>query len=250
MKLARISWFVPSIALLGVIAFLFWRHQQIIGFYRTAMWGGTAEAKSAVARLAGFRGEDATELLLRIASPRQRFLDNRQVLAVQLLAKRGRPEIAVRLAESLKPQAPYSLRMAVATALAQIECNEQCTQYVLHYLYRRFCGELNAEEAFPESDADARFQLKQDEDQLAATLNTSLLVNRRWTVVVLTEVYGLGSEYPSPFSLHVVESLKLREACSALRDSSAKTFDVSLRGSIQSLVQKLECPGAKFDPTL
>jgi len=231
MKLARISWFVPSIALLGVIAFLFWRHQQIIGFYRTAMWGGTAEAKSAVARLAGFRGEDATELLLRIASPRQRFLDNRQVLAVQLLAKRGRPEIAVRLAESLKPQAPYSLRMAVATALAQIECNEQCTQYVLHYLYRRF-------------------QLKQDEDQLAATLNTSLLVNRRWTVVVLTEVYGLGSEYPSPFSLHVVESLKLREACSALRDSSAKTFDVSLRGSIQSLVQKLECPGAKFDPTL
>jgi len=236
-------WLALLVAVVAGLFFLVYRHHRMIKLYHTVLWGGTSEAHTSVVQLASFHGEEATELLLCIASPRRTFLDRRQDLAVQLLAKRKDPQVAARLAEALNPQSALALRTAVAKALLDMECNRACTESVLHYLERMSWGELNVEEAF-ERDPDLRFQLKPEQDEVVNKLQRVLWKDQGLTIDVLTDKYGLGSDYPSSFGLHIVEALNLRSACPALEKSSHATFDTTLSGRLQILERKLECPAA------
>src|SRR5271157_1988326 len=134
---------------LATLAALDHRHHRMTELYNTALRGGTAEADTALVQLARFHGEEATELLLRFASPStNRLPDNRLDLTVQLLKQRKDPQVAARLAEFLKPNSPRALRTDVSDALLEMECNLACARSVLHYLERMSWGELNIEEAF------------------------------------------------------------------------------------------------------
>jgi hypothetical protein len=227
-------------AVLSGFALLAHRHHRMVTLYHSSMWGSTGEATVSLTELARFRGWEAEELLLRVASPKARFFDHRQELAVQFLAKGKDPLVAERLSEYLKPQTALSLRSAVSKALQEMECDLTCTRSVLHYLERMSWGELNFEEAF-EHDPNLRSILRPEQDQVVNNLHQVLWKDQGVTIEVLTQDYGLGSDYPSRFALRLVASLKLKSACPALGKSLAKTLDPALRAQIDAMASELRC---------
>ncbi len=234
----------------GVLAFLVFlvrRHSRMVELYNSTLWGGTPEAHASLVELASFRGNGATDLLLNVASPSRRFFDDRQTLAVRLLAKRKDPQVAAKLAEYLKPNSALSLRTDVADSLLEMECDFPCARSVLHYLERMSCGELNLEEAF-ERDPDRRFSLKPEQDEVIAKLGKVLKNDQGATIEVLSKEYGLGSDFPSQFALRLVGTLELKSACYALARSSGSTYDDALRVQIDTLMQKLECQPSQPRP--
>jgi len=229
------------LALLGGLAYIDYRQHRMNELYRTAIDGGTTEACAAVVELASFRGTQASEGLFRLLAPQQLFSDKRQDIAVQLLAKRNDDEIAARLAELLQPYTSLSLRTDISKALLDMECNRSCTQFILQYLERLSLGELNLEDA-TESRPDFRFSLQQEEDEILKMLDEVLSKDQALTVKVLTDDYGIGTDYPSRLGLQLIGTLKLRNACHELLRPKVKIYDPALRGKVQSLIRDLNCP--------
>jgi hypothetical protein len=87
-----------------------------------------------------------------------------------------------------------------------------CVRFVLHYLERIWRGERGIEDRFP--DAEPTQQLL--EGDILDMLYESLNQNKLSTLGVLTDIYGLGTINPSPFTLFLIEKIRLKEACAEL----------------------------------
>jgi hypothetical protein len=229
------------LVVLAGLAYVDYRQRRMNALYRTAMEGGTAEACTAITELASFRGAQASEVLFRLLAPQPLFFDKRQDIAVQFLAKRKDDDVAARLAELLQPYTSLSLRSDVSRALLDMECNRSCTQFILHYLERLSLGELNWEDA-TESHPDFRFSLKTEQAGVVKRLDEVLSKDQPLTVKVLTDDYGIGTDYPSPLALQLIGTLQLRTACHELVRPNVRFHDAALRDQVQTLTQQLKCP--------
>jgi len=240
-KFRLLSLFLLSI--LVALALPLYRHHRMTELYKKALRGQTSDADSAMRELGNFHGEESADLLLRLASPTSRFVDNRQTVAVQILARRNNATVTARLAESLKPYSSLSLRKDVSQALLETDCNFVCIQSVLHYLERLSCRELNVEEAF-ERNSDFRSGLKAEQDEIVRRLLQVLSKDQDLTKHVLTSEYGLGTDYPSRFGVEIAGSAQIKSACPLLDNSSSKAFDGALREQIYTVMQQLRCPAS------
>jgi hypothetical protein len=202
----------------------------------------TELANSSVRKLSSYRGLRAIEFLLQIATADREFIDGRQELAIQEIARRPDSDATHRLAMLLQPFNGLARREAVASALEQNACDENCIQSVLHYLERYWCG-LGKWEDIPSVGGESGYaELKKEQEQLAERLRKVLAKNQKATLQVLHVIYGLGSPQPSAFSLHIVETLNLRGACPLLATSERTLLDASKAEKLKSLQRDLRCP--------
>jgi hypothetical protein len=127
---------------LTVMEYSDYRHSQLRQLYSTAVsWSSDSlAAESAVRKLNSYRWSAPQDLLVKIATADRDFLDQRQDLAIQLLIAHGDPNLTKRVVRLLQPSVGLARREAVATALQNAICNEECTRFVLHSLKRRWSG--------------------------------------------------------------------------------------------------------------
>jgi hypothetical protein len=196
----------------------------------------TAERTDAVRKLASFQGEESKRLLLQIASSNSTEAPIR-AQAVAMLKARSGERVSDVLARLLQPHSSLSLRMAVAEYLKGSPCAGDCIRSILHYQERIWRGDNTSETEM--AGESMRGVHSEDQEKLAKDLSNVLLANRSATLGVLMEIYGLGSRYPSQFSLEVIDRLSLRDACSEL----VLPFRVVPPPvSVLTLRAKLSCP--------
>ena len=196
----------------------------------------------AITRIGTYRGSWAADSLLRIATTDREFIDDRQELAIQAVALRGNPVALAQLAELLQPSNGLARRAAVAKALVENVCSEQCAQSILHYLERYWSGQGEKEDitllAMHSKDAE----IEKEEATVAEDLGKVLTRNDRATLTVLDRIYGLGSPAPSAFSLYIVDLLHMRRACLLLSMSKHDLLDPSKEETLKKLFHELRCP--------
>jgi hypothetical protein len=195
-----------------------------------------------VAKLDSYHGKRASDLLVRIAMADREFVDDRQDLAIRMIAERDDPEALTALTGLLQPHVELARREAVARALQKGICANECVRSILHYEERLWCCHLDKESVLALiNDQSTRSQIEKEHDEMLALLDAALVRNGSATVQVLRDVYGLGSPDPSPFTLHVIESLHLRRACPALAKSEYQLLDSSQKDEIEGLLKDLNC---------
>ncbi len=229
-------------------SYVLYRHFEIERLRQIALSqsSGTAAAESAIRKLGNYRGSWAMDSLIGIATWEREFIDGRQELAIKVIAARGNAEALAQLAELFQPSVGLARRDAVAVALQENVCNEQCTQSVLHYLERYWYGSGREEDITTLGD---RFdghpdspEILKEQNFVMDCLGKVLARNGRATLDVLQRIYGLGSAAPSAFSIHVVESLHLRRACILLAVSKENLLDSSKEEKLEDLLRSLKCP--------
>lgn len=165
---------------------------------------------SLVNKLASYRGERAAELLLVIAggpAPQQN-----RIAAVNALVARKDVAFVSRLSGLLVPPEPLAVRQAIAQAIYNTGCSPECVKNVLYYEERISGGARPAEDV----QADPPRTMSEQEQQLQSVLDQILRKNKGALGIVLGQVYGLSTNFPSSFAIQTVERLELREACPAL----------------------------------
>lgn len=204
----------------GVMARLY---AEAVG--RPPYYRGSAESQVAVKSLAAFRGRRSTVMLLDIALRQNALAPEAQTEAIKALRDRKDPEIAVALANLLQPHEGLGTRQAAATALKDLSCKGDCIGSVLHYLERVWRGEPNEEDriVFPPGTENLRSGQHTSQQVLYDTLYSVLQRERIETLTKLVQVYGLGSDSPSPFALDLVSRIQLQEACPYLLESDQNT---------------------------
>jgi hypothetical protein len=202
----------------------------------------TKTADAALVDLDKFKGHDATNFIYRIAVSKYPYIDDRQTLAIQLISQRGDIDSIAELSDLLQPQIDLARREAVASALKENACNVQCVKNVLHYEERLLYEKDPIEEALIGStDERVNSKLLTRHASMIDALNLTLSRNLSTTVQVLSDTYGLGSEVPSSFALHIVDALDLRSACPLVSRSRSRLIDPSQKEAIESLLVKLNC---------
>jgi len=196
---------------------------------------------SVVSKLAGYRGGRASEMLFLVAgtapSPENR------IAAIQALVRRKDTFFVSRLSELLLPSEPLVIRKEIAGALNQTGCPLQCVRNVLYFEERMANGARPAEDV----TAQVPRKLSQQEMQLQNALDEVLKKNKPALLLVLGSVYGMASDFPSPFAIDVAERLDFREACPLLVHTYLSIND-QVRASpeyanVVAAVQVLQCPG-------
>lgn len=196
-----------------------------------------------VNKLASYRGTRAAELLLVIAAsaPTQ---ENR-IAAIQALVDRKAGPLVWRLSEMLVPPESLAIRKQVADALYKSGCSPECVKNVLYY------QEAMADGARPSEDvqADPPTKLSEPEQELRTALDEVLKKNKGSVGIVLTKVYGLATDFPSPFAVQTVQRLDLREACPLLMHTYLSVND-QVRASpeyayVAKAILTLQCPGPR-----
>lgn len=165
---------------------------------------------SLVRKLASYRGQRAAELLLVIAGG-PAPLQNR-VAAVNALVERKDVALVSRLSGLLVPPEPLAVRQAIAQALDTTGCSPECMKNVLYYEERMSNGARPSEDV----QADPPKSLSPTEQQLQSVLDEILKKNKPALGIVLGQVYGLSTNFPSSFAIQTVERLGMREACPML----------------------------------
>lgn len=163
-----------------------------------------------VKKLASYSGTRSAELLLLIAAgaPTQ---ENRTT-AIQALVDRKAGPLVSRLAELLVPPEQLAIRKQVANALYQSGCTPECVKNVLYFQERMWRGDRPSEEV----QAEPPRVLSEDEKELQSALDEVLKKNKVGVGMVLEKIYGLNTDYPSPFGVETVQRLGLKEACPLL----------------------------------
>jgi hypothetical protein len=194
-----------------------------------------------VAKLAGYRGVRSAELLLGIAGTAP-ARENRMAAIRALVDKQAWP-LVWRLSELMVPPEALVIRQEIANALYKGGCSPECVKNVLYF------QEAMAHGARPSEDvqADPPTKLSPAEQELQNTLDEVLKKNKASTGLVLAKVYGLASDFPSPFATDTVQRLGLREACPLLLHTYLNVND-QVRASpeyayVAKAVIKLQCPG-------
>jgi hypothetical protein len=211
---------------------------------------GSSESTAAVRRIASYRGQRSTRMLLDIGLARGPMIwPDTQTEAIQLLRERNDPDTAIALANLLQPHERLGTRQAVATALKELPCKIECVRSVLHYLERTSRGEPNEEDLtlFPPGTENLRVDEKKDQQVLYDTLYAVLQREKLATLTNLDAIYGLGSDDSSPFGLELVSRIQLHEACPYLlrSDKLAKSSPPGLHSvppkQLQAAIASLNC---------
>jgi len=211
---------------------------------------GDHESTDAVRKLAAYRGHRATALLVDVALGRVPLeLGGPQLEAIKELEKRNDLEVAPVLATILQPHEGLNNRRAAAEALQHMPCNKECVGSILHYLERVWRGEPNYEDRFvyPPSFQDVPAKLRENQQMVYDSLYRVLQREKVATLTDLQEVYGLGSNSPSPFALGLVSRLGLPEACILLEQSdqviqrSSPRWYNAPRQELQAAIDELKC---------
>jgi hypothetical protein len=224
-------------------AYVLYRHSEIERLAEIALSPLSGKASySAIGQLSTYRGSWATDSLLRIATADRGFIDDRQELAIQAIAVRGDAAALAQLAKLLQPSIGLAMREAVAKALVENVCNEECAQSILHYLERYWSGQAKNEDITLLAMQSDDPEIDREEASVAEDLGKVLTRNDRATLTVLDRIYGLGSPAPSAFSLHVVGSLHMRRACLLLSMSKHDLLDPSKKETLEKLFHDLRCP--------
>jgi hypothetical protein len=222
-----------------------YRHSQLAKLYSTSVSysSETSAAESAVRKLNSYRGSEPKDLLVKIATGEREFHDDRQEIAIQLLMVRGNTDVTRRIAVLLQPSVGLSRRQAVATALENAVCEEECTRFVLHYLERRWSGS-GIREDFTNAvfGGDVSPTIEREQARVVEQLDHTLSINVRSTLSILRNTYGLGSPVPSGFSLYLLQSVHIKEACPFLEVSEEKLMDSSKDAELQKTLRELGCP--------
>lgn len=95
-------------------------------------------------------------------------------------------------------------------------CTDECVRAILHYLERVMSGEPNYEDrtSFRAGlNEGVKADLAKDQQSLYGSLYEVLERERRVTLSTLVQVYGLGTDAPSTFSLTLISRMQFREAC-------------------------------------
>jgi hypothetical protein len=230
---------------LTVMEYSNYRHAQLTKLYSTAVsWSSyTIAAESAVRKLNAYRGAKPTDLLVKLATGGRDFLDDRQELAIQLLVARGDANVTKRVAVLLQPSVGLARREAVATALQNAICNDECTRLVLHYLERRWSGfGIREDITNVAAHFDVGPEIEREQTQVVEELGHTLAISPHSTLFVLRDTYGLGSPVPSGFSLYILQSVHLKDACPFLEASEENLMDSSKDGELKRTLRELECP--------
>lgn len=244
-----------GLAMTGLL--LHQRHQeQMDQAYREASSLTTADAASAVRRLAAFQGKRSTAMLLELALGLQPWDSGSipRVIAIDALAERKDPAVAPALARLLQPHVTQPVRKAVSDALQKIQCLDDCMASVLHYLERTSQGEQNAEErrmpsaqfeGMTDFESDVRAMLTKDETAVYDSLYVVLQRQSKATVRMLVIIHGLGTDTPSKFALNVLSRARLQDACPALQESyhalEKETYRDRERRDVEATIQAVGC---------
>jgi hypothetical protein len=232
--------------LLATGAFIIFRASRIQRFFEIAISPSTvtATADEALAKLNSYHGKRASDLLVRIALADRDFVDDRQDLAIGMIADRDDAGALSSLADLLQPHIELARREDVAKALQKGICTTECVRSILQYEERLWCCPSSQESVLVLiHDQSTRSKIEKEHGEMLALLDAALVRNGPSTVRVLRDVYGLGSPSPSPFALHVIASLHLRRACPALAKSEYQLFDSSQNDEIEGLLKDLNCAG-------
>jgi hypothetical protein len=189
---------------------------------------GTIDSEVAIRKLANHKSERVTNMLVAIATrddsddPMSIGLSEE---AIRALANRGDEKVGLQLAHLLQTKEVFAKRLAVAEALQQIRCNQECIGMVLHYLERICYGEPNSENLsvlLNKGMVDKKFQdtvetqINDDDKKLYDDLFSVLSKNERTTMIVLYHDYGLGSGLPTRFAISIAMKAKIGMACQLL----------------------------------
>jgi hypothetical protein len=204
------------------------------------------EGKLAVEELATYEGEQSKALLLQIALNPETPIDN-SITAVGALRKHPDELVSEQLSTLLQPHVSLALRHATSKALVEMPCPRSCTRSVLHYLERMWRGEMNIEDDLDVGQATT-VSLREEQEEVLGELLEVLKRHPEETVAELAGIYGLGSYFPSEFSLYIIRRVNLSQACAPLaksrngiimRDRVAR--GESRRAAIDALFQELRC---------
>ncbi len=163
-----------------------------------------------VYKLASYRGVRPEGLLLAVASAAP--AEENRIAAIHALVRRNAAPFVSRLSELLLPQEPLAIRNEIAQALYTTGCPPECLKNVLYFEERMWHGARPAEDV----QADPPKTLSEPEIELRSALDEVLKKNRGALGLVLAKVYGLTTDFPTPFAIQTVQRLDLKEACPAL----------------------------------
>jgi hypothetical protein len=182
---------------------------------------GNPESHSAFNELITYRGAHARQLILKIARDESGLFDTMPTDAIRVLGQTGDSETADRLALLVRPWRGLAVRAAAADSLLKLPCSPECVHSLLDYKERKWRGDLSVETIL---DTDIPNETREKENEIDQKLDRLLLNNRRDTLRILIEIYGLGEIEVSPFALHLIRELKLTEACRLMK--ADKSFPV------------------------
>jgi hypothetical protein len=211
---------------------------------------GSAQSVDAVKKLATYRGQRPTEILLRIATGQGPGIwTDTQVEAIKALQSRRNSRTGDALGSLLQPYQGLEIRRAASGALKTVPCKGECIRSTLHYLERVQRGEPNFEDKLVLPPGSERLVARSKSGQQSVYDNLYEVLSREKadTLSILRSVYGLGSNDPSLFALDLVARLRLREACPLLKQSekSIRSFPPERlnapRQELQAAISSLMC---------
>jgi hypothetical protein len=185
--------------------------------------------KAAMLELLRSKSPDAKDSLFNVALRRETPIAIR-VQAIEAFGEAGSLEDSTHLSFLLQLHNPFVLREAVASSLDRTGCSAGCITNVLHYLERVWNGEHALEDRFMKLPGS--FERSQhDKRNVETALLDVLTHNKTDTHLVLSNVYGLGSELPLPTAIRAVDKLGIKELCPDLRKAYTITppLDESIR---------------------
>lgn len=249
---------VLGAVLLGVwlvlLVFNSQRQRNLDELFRQALGytpAGSEDTITAVRKLASYEGASSTSMLLEIAlGDHPTVWPQTRAEAIVALGHRGDPRVATAMATHLQLHEPLATRKALASALRETKCEEDCIQAVLHYLERVFRGEATYDDRFVPPNMDFKQFIEREQAQVVEDLHRVLTKNPESTLLKLRDTYGLGSENPSSFGLNVIAQLDLRNACPTLLRSFEKMTSSPLPGydpPLQEVRQAMGRLGCKPD---
>lgn len=227
-----------SFVVIGALAYSFYKHQTLLSLYDQALGYETYEAHQAIAKLSGYKNEDASVLLI-LVSQNTKALPSARIKAIEALRGKNYPPISSSLALILKPQEGSQVRRAIIETIEERECDVSCTTFVLTYLEDVWHGAPRYEdtlEVVPE--VEQYFQ-----DQQAIELQNLINILRKSESVkfLLTDVAGLGTADPGPFSIYFAGTLEMKEFCSPISKSIALVEDSDVRTKLEGARSKIGC---------
>jgi hypothetical protein len=254
-KTASAFLLLGATAAITIAGYVFYRNQAMNRLFAEAsgypsFLRSSNESTHAVSKLAAYRGQRATEMLVEIALGHGPLVfGEAQEEAIKALSKRGDPEVANALVKLLQPHEGLDTRKAVAGALQDLPCKGECIRSLLHYLERVWRGEPNYEDRAvrPRGYEDIIKSLRDDQRMLYANLYAVLRREKLETLTNLAQVYGLGSDSPSTFALDLSSRLELHESCLLLLKSARAiqklppNFFDAPREELQSAIVSLNC---------
>lgn len=192
-----------------------------------------------VKKLASYSGQRSAELLLIIAGSAP--TEENRLTALQALVDRKDALRISRLSELLVLPESLKIRQAMANALYKTGCTPECVKNVMYHEERMWRGDRPSEDV----QANQPKELSEVEKELQTSLDEVIKKNKPALGAVLARVYGLASDFPSPFAVETVERLELKEACPLLMHTFLSVND-QVRASpeykyLSEAVGKLGC---------